>query len=274
MSDHLAGCWEKWRRAREHLESLEIEVHRAVSDPANQIILRPDFDFKAGCCVIRFHHLPPYPLVRWGVLVGDLVHDLHSALDHLAWRLVQTGTATNLSPKDESRIHFPIHNTRSAFRGDLETGLPGVRCKQRALVYRYQPCKRYHTAQLSPLATLKALSITDKHRVVTPIGFNLENQTMRFEGNEDVVIRGSEMNTYVPFEPDAVVAVLEVSLRGPRPEVYIKDQLASYVVFGEGRVAARVYFGGMLGNVESILEDFEPLFDALGPTRSVPPPAG
>ena len=34
------------------------------------------------------------PPVRWGVMAGEIVHHLRSALDHLAWQLVLDGGGT------------------------------------------------------------------------------------------------------------------------------------------------------------------------------------
>lgn len=45
------------------------------------------FDANTSEWVVRFCVLEAPPL-KWGVLIGDVVHNLRSALDHLAWQLV------------------------------------------------------------------------------------------------------------------------------------------------------------------------------------------
>src|SRR5688500_2217945 len=73
-------------RAREHLQSLHFtQKYFIESDP---YAITDDFDVKANKHVYRitnvFRDLPKH---RMAAVAGDCLHNLRSALDHLAWRL-------------------------------------------------------------------------------------------------------------------------------------------------------------------------------------------
>jgi hypothetical protein len=262
MAGHLDGCWVKLDRAREHLDGLASEIKAAVADPSNVTVLRPQFDVKQTNCYIQVQSVPDYPLLRWGVMVGDILHNLRSALDHLAWQLYKTGCA-RLTSKEEGRIVFPICRTVDDFRSKLNTHLGGVSWVQRALVYEYQPCARYHDTTLSPLYRLQSLSNDDKHQVVTPVVFPTKGQDLPgFRGNDNNEILGETWIAYQSLEPGAYVAVLQVRVTGPQPEVYIDGSLPTYVAFGDG-LNADFYLAAMMSNVEQVLSDFQPFFDSL-----------
>jgi len=106
-----------------------------------------------------------------GPIVGDYVQNLRSALDHLAWEMVQKGDGRDHNP---NLVQFPIYSIGRSrrtgsrrlrtFENQIEKNLPGVSREQKALARRHQP---YHRGQWQ-LATLAALSNQDKHRVITP----------------------------------------------------------------------------------------------------------
>ena len=101
--------------------------------------------------------------VPFGVTAGDVVHNLRSSLDHLAWQLALLTTTTpyNLT-------QFPIALTPGEFgskRGQLM--IRDLIPEHRALVERFQPYNGTNR-DWTPLALrdLRVLSNTDKHRVL------------------------------------------------------------------------------------------------------------
>jgi hypothetical protein len=105
----------------------------------------------------------------WGPIIGDAVHNLRSALDHLAWQLaVPSARAT--TPR---RIEFPIFlddpATDREIRGALTKKLNCLRPESQAIIDGAQPYKtgdRHH-----PLWLLQTLWNTDKHRTLHTSGF-------------------------------------------------------------------------------------------------------
>jgi hypothetical protein len=172
MSDHLQGCWEKRDRAEEVLEALNREAETGAKDPANVLSLFTQIDAKGTHYNLIVVEVWKAPVLRWGVMIGEIVHNLRSALDHLAYQLVLTGECGQTLPRQRWRnIYFPICDRKSDFRGQLAEKLPGVGLRQLALIEREQPYKTYYVIDRSPLRRLRILSNTDKHRVVTPLLF-------------------------------------------------------------------------------------------------------
>lgn len=81
----LVGTWAKVERAKTHRLALADEI--LAFNQANPGRLEGTYNSSSGLHVIRIVSVPDYPVVRWGVVVGDVVHNLRSALDHLAWQM-------------------------------------------------------------------------------------------------------------------------------------------------------------------------------------------
>jgi hypothetical protein len=159
----MEGPKEKLYRAREHLRALRHEIdvflYREPYGAAHEI------DPENGDDIWRMEINSPPPM-RLGVMVGDVVHNLRSCLDHLAWQLALMCTS---SPRKTTE--FPIF--RDARTGPCHKGfdpdgakkirdLPGDAQK---IIQSVQP---YHG--LTPLGdalwTLHRMAITDKHQII------------------------------------------------------------------------------------------------------------
>lgn len=104
--------------------------------------------------------------MRWGVMLGDCVHNLRSALDHLACQLTLFNGGTMA---DCAQTQFPIASKSEAqFEAMANRRIPGLSSKHRAMVKRVQPYRSGEKAAVHPLAVLAELSNTDKHRVINP----------------------------------------------------------------------------------------------------------
>lgn len=155
MSHHLDSCWTKFDRAKEHLDTLEAEIIAHTSSPSNVVAIRPHLNAERTRYDIIVEAVPEAPLLRWGVVVGDITHNLRSALDQLATQLVLVGS--NPEKADGTQVHFPIYDKRDDFRRECERRLPGVGLRQRGRIEMEQPYKRYHQVGLSPLRRLREL---------------------------------------------------------------------------------------------------------------------
>jgi hypothetical protein len=131
-------------------------------------------------------HAPP--VEAWGVRIGEIVHDLRSALDHLVWQLtIANGHVPPPFPLGTGdqwrRTGFPITDSSSGFgaldrRGGITSkprsgginGLWGVRDRLRTEIQRLQPwCCRKHPER-TDLWKLQELWNIDKHRTVVAVG--------------------------------------------------------------------------------------------------------
>jgi hypothetical protein len=138
----------KLKRAREHIEALDGEIESWLGTDAYTI--SREIDPETGYTVRRaqVQSLPPDEL---GLLVGDVVQYLRSALDHVVYFLAERH-AGPLTPDAEEALMFPIvgNENRKGERADgaqifqraLERGrLDGVPDPARAFIKSEQP---YH----------------------------------------------------------------------------------------------------------------------------------
>jgi hypothetical protein len=114
-----------------------------------------------GDLVWRARISRPVPL-EWSAIVGDAVHNLRSALDLLAWQLVEVN---GVQPSRDTS--FPIsQSTAGLYEQTLQRALRGAPPKAVRLIR----CLRPFGGGNIILGQLRALDITDKHRLVLIVG--------------------------------------------------------------------------------------------------------
>jgi hypothetical protein len=232
----LRGCAAKLNRADEHLQTLHARIEDwSKANPLNTPT-EPEAD---GWYLLKFEG-EPFP-VDIGVVVGDVVHNLRSALDHAVWQLVQRNIRRRYKPTPSERharqIQFPIYDKRPKFQEAIT--LRYLTTRQVAFVRRYQPYRRRKNAPFTPLAQIAALSNTDKHRVVHPAYTALETAgeaTLTITTNlhagtvEDIVPVAHPLE---PLESGATLTRLRFNITGPNPQVHVKPNLPMGVLIGD-----------------------------------------
>lgn len=145
----------KVARAEEHLGALRAECSAYLdSRPYELVGLPRTGDGDEDLLIWRLHHPPP---LRLSVLLGDMLHNLRSSLDHLAWQLVLANGGT-----PDKKTSFPIllqrKNAPPEIAGEISP-------KAAALVEHFQPYNNASGAPgEDPLHVLGALNNIDKHR--------------------------------------------------------------------------------------------------------------
>jgi hypothetical protein len=258
MPHPLDGCRAKLARAKEHLDSLTAEV----SGYEEHVHTETRIDFERSQVIVQITQLPDLPH-RWSTIVGDILHNVRSTLDHLAFQLVGLDTGEYWR-----NTQFPIvdrpdeYRGSSRFQGTMERLSP----EHRALVEWCQGYSRgwdyFSHPENSPLGLLRALSNTDKHRLV--LGTAL---AIRIHGFEAVVtnLRDAQpgKTTYylaeVPLQVGAEVLKLDLEITGPKPEVSLNVAMPLFVVFNIGGDLLR-HLAELHEYVVEIIETFEPSF--------------
>jgi hypothetical protein len=83
--DSPGGASAKLRRAREHTGDLERDLSRYVNADTYPVeVVTGSSEFER---VVRVLSAPEIPCERWALMIGDAVHNLRSALDHVVWQL-------------------------------------------------------------------------------------------------------------------------------------------------------------------------------------------
>lgn len=162
MSERLRGILLKLDRADEHLHAL-YEEFAAVLDAHGAGFFAPvEFDAQTGWHVSKVGEFGETSS-RISILAGEVAHQLRSALDHLAWQLVEANQQT---PNEHTSFPVrlaPFSGGRSFVRVTTRGGtLQGVPPAAARLIEEAQP---YHAAHPTRnwLAVLDRLWNTDKH---------------------------------------------------------------------------------------------------------------
>ena len=149
----LDGVDAKLGRALEHLLRLDDQMHEYLdSDPIGvQRQLQKDANTSVFALVVE--RPPPLELA---VLVGEVVHQLRSALDHVANQLVR---AAGNTPTRRTAFPVLLRPPDQEFKID-----GGVDPAALAAVSSFQPYRRGVEPEGHPLAMLNELWNRDKHR--------------------------------------------------------------------------------------------------------------
>lgn len=141
------------------------------------LALRYDIDQVTGTVGVRLHSDAEPPL-SLGAIMGDVLHNLRSALDSVAWAACQRAGVT---ASQERGVYFPIGTDPATWPALSRTQLPNVSAEHLEVFRRFQPWYwdeqarevgvevETSTAHRHPLARLHELAKVDRHRVTLPI---------------------------------------------------------------------------------------------------------
>jgi hypothetical protein len=161
----LGGAVAKINRAKQEFDVLRSEMGEFFNQDPKPHFSRGYFDAKTWEWVERFQVREEPPL-RWGVILGDCVHNLRSALDHLICQLTMLNGGTVV---DCAQTQYPIASKSEAqFERMADRRIPGLTPKQRAIVKMTQPYQAGNGVESHPLHVLAELSNADKHRLINP----------------------------------------------------------------------------------------------------------
>lgn len=161
----LGGVVAKLNRAKEQFDVLRTEMGGFSDRDPKPHFSRGYFDMNTWEWIERFQVREPPPL-RWGVMLGECVHNLRSALDHLVCQLTLLDGGTM---EDCAQTQFPIASESEAqFEGMANRRIPRLSRWHRAMVKRAQPYRAGDRFESHPLHVLAQLSNADKHRLINP----------------------------------------------------------------------------------------------------------
>lgn len=163
MSHQLDGPRAKISRAKSQLAAFQTKLHDFfVSNPFD--IGLAEFDGKPGHHNIRVKSDPPILPDEWGAIVGEIAHDLRSALDGLAWQL-----ACNPGKETSFPIFYKIRKggkLTSNFGKDGNGAIKKINKNLWPRIKAFQPYQYGNGGARSPLWRLHELNRIDKHRLM------------------------------------------------------------------------------------------------------------
>ena len=219
----------KINRANEHLENLKTEINAWIGSDPNNIRFDVENDGAKHLAWAEFDPLPD--IQRWGLMIGDVLHNLRSGLDHLAWKLVEV--SGNTPSRDTA---FPIFKISESWGGHSRKRVAGMSKSIVTVIEGMQPYRRGDKAAKTALWILHDLNIRDKHHLVTPV--ILRSETFSYEIGADATV---ELTPTLEHKT-VFMTIYPVE---PTPSVHVKLQMTSHVAIdlGAGR---RIEVGKLL----------------------------
>jgi hypothetical protein len=173
----------KVSRARDHIKSLDLCATGYTGDKANFVVDESD-----GTKKFRVVNAPPIDIA---ILVGEVLYQLRSALDHLAFELVKSNrTGVTLPSGWEGKCRLPLLATipRQGIPVSpkfFEASLPGIDMAAFVIVEKLQPYNGGNGP--TQLGWINKLANIDKHRhlhIVAPQAYQTEHIQSAFLDSE------------------------------------------------------------------------------------------
>ena len=203
MTADLSGVEAKIAWARWHLA----ELTKSIGDTLDAHPYRFDgrLDAETGHYVVSVHDLPVMD-PTWSLRVGDIVHNLRSALDHLAWQLViLDGGQPNRTTQFPIRKSPLKNGSRTPTQLQPTVNKPEILDALEAVQpYLDQEGKPANYAN-NLLWCLHRLDITDKHRLLLVVRAALKLPGMTWGGYGDQPEPAWRLNQ-APLDEGDVVA--------------------------------------------------------------------
>ncbi|HXG23244.1 MAG TPA: hypothetical protein VNJ09_01720 [Chthonomonadales bacterium] len=162
-------------RADEHLQVLNGEIANFLRTHPYEVVRQQNVPRGYLSAKVAYRHAPPDRLL---MLIGDVLYNLRSALDHLAWSLA--GTHADI------HTEFPIFMDSSKFSAIEKNGIPkhGSGLKKmhdmpapaQTIIESLQPYNRPHRLpqEIEPLWLLHKLGIEDKHHTLNLVAAGVD----------------------------------------------------------------------------------------------------
>jgi hypothetical protein len=213
----LTEAFAKLDRAHELLEELRSEFRQFLEREPYRLVR--EFVTETSELVWRFEVREELPS-RWAILIGDIAHNLRSALDYTMWQLV---LANDEQPDQQTQ--FPITLREASFRPS------GIAENHEVIVRDVQPFNAAGAELAHPLYVLRQISNRDKHRVLHTTYAVLGAAGFRIYDTEDISAVGEFTVTFGTIEPGAEVFRIRVEASGPDPRARVDAETELGIAF-------------------------------------------
>lgn len=285
----------KLRRGKQHLQTLDNQIALARCLDNHTITVK---DNPQTCEYVFTISNIRKPDPNWSYLVGDCVHNLRSALDHLVYQLAVGTLGRDLTTDEARSTGFPIESNPAKFPKPREGRLKFVRAGEYTRIAELQPFNAWEPSiwGVSPavgnqspafapvregryrwnpgevplfLDRLAALDNFDKHRLVHAV---YRAPAWMDDPDPPIAYRG------VSYTAEALVDGTEIcrwKYEPPRPELPADMDMTRYfpleVEFGSPPffMPAVAQLGFLAEAVEIVLEVFRPCIADGGPPLSL-----
>jgi hypothetical protein len=244
--ERLAGSWAKLTRAQRHVDDLRHAILAACDGegPPRVLATRRHFDAENNLVLWIAERVPDIG-DDWGLMVGDAIHNMRCALDHLWWQLAIDHLGRKPTEAEAREIQFPIltYSTAEKFRQHRYLKHVSPEVAERA-----ERCQRFDAPdeEVLLLTILATLSNRDKHREIHPTLFVNTGSTIPIPDMRAFVdcelpneVRDGMRHfegqiIHPPARPVVgdVVAGISVTPTGPNPDVEVDADVTGEIVLG------------------------------------------
>src|SRR5262245_10502196 len=112
----------KLKRAEEHFAHFKDRSLGPDRFIRSNKTVRPHYDRHRQRIAVTPHGFSE-PQLEWGIILGDVLHQLRTALDHIIYDIATRRHAT-LKAKEERSLHFPIFESLQEFNADWRVSQP------------------------------------------------------------------------------------------------------------------------------------------------------
>ena len=256
-SHPLAGCQLKLDRANEQIEALDRSIKGFLNRYTHVPVTKVNLEAAECFTYMKVREAPP---LRWGIIVGEIVHNLRSVLDYLVFQLAYAHTGK--IPKGTAYPAFtddpfsPETDKGTRRRWKTQTG--GLHPDDHATIERAQPYNRKNSMDRHHILMLTRLSNRDKHQTLHLAASVVNNSDFGFKAVKDCELGTAEFGHIGPFEHGTIVATCPIlRIVSPQAQVHVKGQLAFGVAFADGSppgIAGREVIN-VLGNIAGSVHD-------------------
>lgn len=262
----LDGARLKVQRSLEH----ETALHHAISAflEANPYGATFEHNAASGEQIVRIQISDVQPPLEWSILLGEVLHNLRSALDHVVWQLI-LHDGGQPRPKVSG---FPVYTDEPSYRrsgrGGGQQMIDGIKGPGRSIIDGAQPFAEGQRAKLTALYMLNELWNIDKHRTLHLMRMMSDVAHVSLGAASGLRIESQELRAAGPIEDGAEIARLRLVATQQQAMLALNAEIRQDIVFDEAEPSAltnapvRANLSVVGGQVQSLVERFAPIFDS------------
>lgn len=221
----MIGVSVKRERAQAHLDELGKAVESFMQENAHRVFTDLYLDEGEAVAISGVEDWRREE--TWGAILGDVVHNLRSSLDHLTYQL-----ACLVRDPPKCKTEFPIFWELGKFKNARIGCL--AKCDRDRMLY-HQPFTRYPDDPKShPLWSLHQLDVDDKHNVLNVTAVVASFRTLTPVCRDLEIVGATEFPRQDSLKSGAVLARYKVRQTGPNPEIHVNAEGTFSVVLGKG----------------------------------------
>lgn len=215
----LTSALEKYARAQYHFDALLGEVDSFFDPKHYKTRPETNADMTKYRFYIEFER--PMPSREWGLVFGDGVHNLRSALDHCVYAIGVEENNGVEPPPGVKDLQFPITEDRAKWDGQAWR-LKTLSGPAQAAIKRLQPHGHGDEFFVRPLGALSEFDNADKHRSIRVLASVVTEMDGLLSGLDpgpgyELVWHGGALEDGAPF--------LTLTLPRPNPNVKMGNKL-------------------------------------------------